>query len=169
MHCTCTLDYVSPFSQLFGATDPDEEVSPDTADPEAAEEKKAGDAVNGPADGEGSSSATKDGNVVRVSTRQWATDCEYDPKKLFVKLFNEDIKYLLTMDKLWQKRTPPVPLEWEELATVEMQKPETGEDIKDQNLWSLPECVKVFENSIEDLKNQLKVICCLIMSRINVI
>ena len=33
----------------------------------------------------------------------------------FQQLFHDDIKYLLSMDKLWTKRRPPVPLVWDNL------------------------------------------------------
>lgn len=37
---------------------------------------------------------------------------------LFIlKLFKDDIRYLLTMDKLWRKRKPPVPLDWAEVQS----------------------------------------------------
>lgn len=35
----------------------------------------------------------------------------------FWKLFKDDIRYLLTMDKLWRKRKPPVPLDWAEVQS----------------------------------------------------
>ena len=35
----------------------------------------------------------------------------------FFKLFKDDIRYLLTMDKLWRKRKPPVPLDWAEVQS----------------------------------------------------
>lgn len=59
--------------------------------------------------------ANNKGNIDRVSTRVWAQSCKYDPVKLFTKLFHDDIKYLLSMDNLWKKRRPPVPLNWKEL------------------------------------------------------
>ena len=59
--------------------------------------------------------ANGNGNVVRISTRQWAIDTGYDPKLIFQKLFCDDINYLLSMDKLWAKRRPPVPLDWDNL------------------------------------------------------
>lgn len=36
-------------------------------------------------------------------------------QKLFGKLFGDDIKYLLSMDKLWEKRRRPTPLDWDEM------------------------------------------------------
>ena len=38
---------------------------------------------------------------------------------IFLQLFHEDIKYLLSMDKLWRKRKPPVPLDWDNVQTGE--------------------------------------------------
>lgn len=57
------------------------------------------------------------GNVERVSTRQWAKSNNYNPEKLFQKLFSDDIQYLLSMSKLWEKRKPPVPLQWKNLPS----------------------------------------------------
>lgn len=67
--------------------------------------------------GEGAlqSDANSKGNVERISTRAWAQTCNYDPEKLFTKLFHDDIKYLLSMDNLWKKRRPPTPLDWSNL------------------------------------------------------
>lgn len=61
------------------------------------------------------SESNEKGNINRVSTRTWAQSCNYDPEKLFTKLFHDDIKYLLSMDNLWKKRRPPIPLNWKEL------------------------------------------------------
>jgi len=110
---------VSIDSQLFGEPDADEDVSPDTEDPEAT----------------GSSSEIYQSisethqSVHRISTREWVSSCSYHPDKLFQKVwicimnctsattcyvkqfFVDDINYLLTMDKLWQTRRAPVPLD----------------------------------------------------------
>ena len=64
------------------------------------------------------SQADEAGNVTRTSTRIWAQQSEYDPYKLFGKFFSDDIKYLLSMDKLWAKRTPPTPLSWDSLEKI---------------------------------------------------
>lgn len=73
------------YSQLFGEDDPDQDVSPDTEDPEAK------------VDGE--HSVTETGDVKRTSTHQWAQDVNYDPSQLFNKFFKTDIEYLLKMGK----------------------------------------------------------------------
>lgn len=61
------------------------------------------------------SESNEKGNVDRISTKVWAQSCNYDSEKLFTKLFHDDIKYLLSMDNLWKKRRPPIPLSWKEL------------------------------------------------------
>ena len=54
----------------------------------------------------------------RVSTRKWAQGCYYDPEKIFTKLFQDDINYLLKMENLWKERTPPVPLKLKSLTSM---------------------------------------------------
>jgi len=51
--------------------------------------------------------------VLRVSTRQWAKETNYNAEKIFNKLFCDDIKYLLSMTQLWEKRRPPTPIAWD--------------------------------------------------------
>ena len=82
----------------MAAAENKEESSENGKDKEKEEEKKEGD-----------------GGVTRVNTRQWAIDNNHDPKIIFSKLFHDDIKYLLSMEKLWAKRKPPVPLDWDNL------------------------------------------------------
>ena len=146
------------YSQLFGETDPDEEVSPDTEDPEAQAEK-SNEEGNGDKSGDKEEEVANNGNVVRVSTRQWAQDKDYDPEALFTKFFNEDIKYLLTMDKLWSKRKAPVPLDWSACAQAGGSGDGEGSemDIKDQAIWDIHDCAKYFAQAIDTLKNDLKV------------
>lgn len=117
IHCIVWAKHL--FNQLFGEADPDEDVSPDTADPEAG-----GEAGMAALQGE----AEACGNIKRVPTRVWASQSNYEPSKLFEKFFSDDIKYLLSMDKLWTKRRPPTPLVWDSL-------PETGDSSK--AFWSL--------------------------------
>ena len=90
---------------MFGEEDPDQDVSPDTEDPEAA--AAAGDAALAQ-----EAKANTIGGIERKSTRTWAQECGYDAVKLFTKFFNDDIKYLLSMENLWKKRKPPVPVAW---------------------------------------------------------
>ena len=76
---------------------------------------------------------TDNGNVIRISTRQWVIDSNYDPKQIFAKLFGDDIKYLLSMDKLWAKRRPPVPLDWDNLPGPQSEALDVGL-IRDQQV-----------------------------------
>ena len=82
----------------MAAAEKEEQSSENGKDKEKEEDKKEGD-----------------GGVTRVNTRQWAIDNNHDPKIIFSKLFHDDIKYLLSMEKLWAKRKPPVPLDWDNL------------------------------------------------------
>ena len=146
IHCIVWAKHL--FNQLFGEEDPDQDVSPDTADPEAADAAGEG-ALN--------SDSNEKGNVDRVSTRTWAHSCEYDPEKLFTKLFHDDIKYLLSMDNLWKKRRPPTPLNWKELpdgvpgCSKEINEP----GLKDQQRWSISKCGTIFAESIKNLSKTL--------------
>uniref|UniRef100_A0A182NGP2 SUMO-activating enzyme subunit n=1 Tax=Anopheles dirus TaxID=7168 RepID=A0A182NGP2_9DIPT len=143
IHCIVWAKHL--FNQLFGESNEDEDVSPDTADPEAGAE--AGNAAL-------EADANDKGNVDRVNTRTWAKQCEYDPEKIFNKLFFDDINYLLSMSNLWKNRTPPKPSKWDTL-----QAGEDGEDVimedsvvRDQKVLSLGESAKVFAQSIKALK-----------------
>lgn len=137
--------FLSNSSQLYGEDDPDQDVSPDTADPEAA----------GDAGENASKSDSALGNVQRVSTRQWAQEIDYDPSKLFNKFFQDDIKYLLSMENLWKTRKPPKPLSWTQALAQEENSVENGPR-EDMQVWSVSKCAKVFSETISDLKNQLK-------------
>ncbi|XP_050316111.1 SUMO-activating enzyme subunit 2 [Anthonomus grandis grandis] len=143
VHCIVWAKHL--FNQLFGEADPDQDVSPDTEDPEAK------------VDGE--NSVTESGDVKRVSTRQWIQDIDYDPEKLFNKFFLEDINYLLSMENLWKKRTPPKPLSWAEAQKLVGDKDKTNDDdsvrARDMEVWPIAKCAQVFAESIATLKKAL--------------
>jgi len=146
IHCIVWAKHL--FNQLFGEDDPDQDVSPDTADPEAEGDKAGEDATN--------KEANQDGNVERKSTKQWAQDCDYSTPKLFQKLFNDDIKYLLSMDKLWAKRRPPTPLDWDCLPDDKKDAGAQSSNLADQKVWSVAEAASFLDKSITDLKKELK-------------
>lgn len=85
---------------------------------------------------------TEAGNVERKSTRQWAADTNYDPEKLFSKLFGDDIRYLLSMENLWKKRRPPTPLTWDNLPGKDAPAAQHS-GLPDQRVWSVHECAQV--------------------------
>ncbi|KAK3536027.1 hypothetical protein QTP70_025512 [Hemibagrus guttatus] len=146
IHCIVWAKYL--FNQLFGEEDADQEVSPDTADPEAAwnPEETAARAQ----------ASDQDGDIKRVSTKDWARSTGYDPVKLFNKLFKDDIMYLLTMDKLWKKRKAPVPLDWSEVQQlVSNQDDGCGTGLKDQQVLSVSGYSQLFQDSVSTLRSQL--------------
>ncbi|KAJ3597091.1 hypothetical protein NHX12_003491 [Muraenolepis orangiensis] len=146
IHCIVWAKYL--FNQLFGEEDADQEVSPDTADPEASWN---------PAETESRAMASEeDGDIKRVSTKDWARSTGYNPVKLFNKLFKDDIMYLLTMDKLWKKRKAPLPLHWEQLESqVRPQDEVKAGGLKDQQVLSVWGYCQLFQHSIETLRSQL--------------
>lgn len=142
VHCIVWAKHL--FNQLFGEDDPDQDVSPDAEDPEAKVD--------------GQNSVTESGNIKRVSTRQWAQETDYDAEKLFNKFFFDDINYLLSMENLWKKRTPPKPLSWENAQKLIGDKDKEVEDnvrSTDMEAWSIAKCAKVFADSVALLKNDL--------------
>ena len=61
------------------------------------------------------------------------------------------------MDKLWQKRRPPVPLTWVQIGDQEgsgSEQPSLG--LEEQRVWSLSECGNVFVRCVSDLKQQME-------------
>uniref|UniRef100_A0A4W3JDR2 SUMO-activating enzyme subunit 2 n=1 Tax=Callorhinchus milii TaxID=7868 RepID=A0A4W3JDR2_CALMI len=151
IHCIVWAKYL--FNQLFGEEDADQEVSPDTADPEAAWELSDAAARAG--------ASNEDGGIKRISTKDWARSTGYDPVKIFNKLFRDDIKYLLTMDKLWRKRKAPVPLDWNYIlycpaGSSGLQQPVSSPArLKDQRVLDVKSCTQLFAQSVVHLKARL--------------
>ncbi|XP_067576048.1 SUMO-activating enzyme subunit 2 isoform X2 [Pseudorca crassidens] len=151
IHCIVWAKYL--FNQLFGEEDADQEVSPDRADPEASWEPMEAEAR--------ARASNEDGDIKRISTKEWAKSTGYDPVKLFTKLFKDDIRYLLTMDKLWRKRKPPVPLDWAEVqsqgeetnASDQQNEPQLG--LRDQQVLDVKSYARLFSKSIETLRVHL--------------
>ncbi|XP_052893355.1 SUMO-activating enzyme subunit 2 [Anopheles moucheti] len=142
IHCIVWAKHL--FNQLFGESNEDEDVSPDTADPEAGAE--VGQAAL-------EKDANEKGNVDRVNTRAWAKQCEYDPEKIFNKLFYDDINYLLSMSNLWKNRDPPKPVKYD---TVQEDVTDSTiiEDsvVRDQKVLSAVATAKLFAASLKALQ-----------------
>ncbi|KAJ8248817.1 hypothetical protein GJAV_G00228070 [Gymnothorax javanicus] len=146
IHCIVWAKYL--YNQLFGEEDADQEVSPDTADPEAAWDPAEAAARAG--------ASNQDGDIKRVSTKEWARSTGYDPVKIFNKLFKDDIMYLLTMDKLWKKRKAPQPLEWAAVQSLACPQEEvSGTGLKDQQVLGVRGYSHLFSRSVETLRAQL--------------
>lgn len=128
-------------------------MSPDTADPETSGEAGA-DALN--------ANATAEGNVERTSTRKWAQSTDYNPEKIFNKLFHDDIEYLLSMANLWKSRTPPIPIKYDDCADYAATVGTDGAaaavvvapQSRDQKIWTLDECAQVLAESITAIKQE---------------
>uniref|UniRef100_U5EXW5 SUMO-activating enzyme subunit n=1 Tax=Corethrella appendiculata TaxID=1370023 RepID=U5EXW5_9DIPT len=147
IHCIVWSKHL--FNQLFGESNEDEDVSPDTADPEAAGGKAGEEALQ--------KESNEKGNVDRVNTRSWAQSCQYNAEKLFNKLFHDDINYLLSMSNLWKNRNPPKPAKWGELDDEGEKDAENSANdavLRDQKVWSLKEAGRVFEESISALRDE---------------
>uniref|UniRef100_A0A4W6EGR9 SUMO-activating enzyme subunit 2 n=1 Tax=Lates calcarifer TaxID=8187 RepID=A0A4W6EGR9_LATCA len=143
IHCIVWAKYL--FNQLFGEEDADQEVSPDTADPEAAwnPEETAARAT----------ASEKDGDIKRISTKEWARSTGYDPCQT---LQQDDIMYLLTMDKLWKKRKAPTPLDWQQLENSSMSEETPVSGLKDQQVLGVWGYCQLFQHSVETLRSQLQ-------------
>lgn len=139
IHCIVWAKHL--FNQLFGEADADEEVSPDAEDPEAV--GVAGAMAN---------DNPKD-EIQRVSTQDWAKSIGYESSKLLQKFFVEDIKYLLSMDKLWKERKAPIPLDIENLNEGSISYEENC--LPDQKIWAIKECIEKFHGCVERLKDEL--------------
>uniref|UniRef100_A0A665TZV8 SUMO-activating enzyme subunit 2 n=1 Tax=Echeneis naucrates TaxID=173247 RepID=A0A665TZV8_ECHNA len=148
IHCIVWAKYL--FNQLFGEEDADQEVSPDTADPEAAwnPEETATRAT----------ASEKDGDIKRISTKEWARSTGYDPVKLFNKLFKDDIMYLLTMDKLWKKRKMKICMDMPCVFVYQHFHPHFSLSfiLSDQQVLGLWGYCELFQHSVETLRSQLQ-------------
>ena len=71
-------------------------------------------------------------------------------------MFHDDIRYLLTMDKLWKTRKPPVPLDLGQLENAGEGSNNGVYALKDQRPWSIQECVHVFRDSVRSLSHEYK-------------
>ena len=62
------------------------------------------------------------------------------------------------MDKLWAKRKPPKPLDWDSLENEANEVDKVSGGIKDQEAWTLKECRDKFDTSVSRLRERLEVI-----------
>ncbi|ORZ00139.1 putative ubiquitin-like activating enzyme [Syncephalastrum racemosum] len=122
------------FSQLFGNSEDDFE---DDASAENAQELAA---------------LAKETQALNEIKSAMGTD-QY-PRKVFQKVFKEDIERLLTMDDMWKFRERPTALDYDTMRQVdEENKVTTG--LKDQQMWSLEQCFQVFKDSVVRLSERL--------------
>ncbi|CAF3607821.1 unnamed protein product [Rotaria socialis] len=148
IHCIVWAKFL--YNQLFGDNeDPNnEDVTPDSDDPENANNELE----------------NKTNGHHRVSTRDWIHKEmeEFDPKRIFNKLFFDDIIYLTSMKNLWEKRRQPIPMEYGKACLVK-EKNQNGQGdhdestmpkITDQRIQSISDYVQMFIDSVNDLKQR---------------
>jgi ubiquitin-like 1-activating enzyme E1 B len=62
------------------------------------------------------------------------------------------------MDNLWKERRPPTPLDWNNLSDAVATSSQENVDaaiLKEQRIWSMKECGKIFKDSVNILKEKL--------------
>ncbi|XP_022172242.1 SUMO-activating enzyme subunit 2 [Myzus persicae] len=110
------------FSQLFGESD--EDVSMEEADQDGSE---------------------------KLSAHNWAVRNKFDPKKLFKKIFFDDINYLLKMPDLYaEKKIKPVLLDESLLDQEHVEY----SHVLDSDMLTLQQCVSMFIDSVTDIKEK---------------
>ncbi|KRY08860.1 SUMO-activating enzyme subunit 2 [Trichinella patagoniensis] len=136
-HCVIWAQHL--FNQLFGEVNSDQDVSPESL--VTGEEFEATPQVKPLT------------NV--ISLQDLAKNHNYDPE-----LFVDDIEYLRTMEKLWEDRQPPTPLNlrWFRIGLDESLQGTEQKDweSRDQNVWTLKECFKVAVSCLAVLKERAK-------------
>lgn len=117
------LAVIACFSQLFGEPDPEnEDISPDTSDPECKSEAAAGDQSEEEKESEKPSNGSENSSLwSRVISSMNESSLTFE-ESLLIRLFNTDIKTLLSMDSLWKNRPDrkePTPLEQSTVEAAE--------------------------------------------------
>jgi hypothetical protein len=96
--------------------------------------------------------------TIRQALRDPATPTEEIAKKSFQKVFNEDIKTLLSMKDMWKSRKPPTALDWDSIQEDSQDPPykvnglpngtsspaSGAPTLRDQKQLSLLDCVELF-------------------------
>jgi ubiquitin-like 1-activating enzyme E1 B len=97
----------------------------------------------------------------RISTRDWIqTEMEeFNPIRVFNKLFVDDINYLISMKNLWEKRRQPIPIEYEKAHQIKENNQNDSEQsitpkLNDQRVQTISEYVQMFMGSLIQLKQR---------------
>lgn len=158
IHCIVWAKFL--YNQLFGDNDDpnNEDVAPDADDPE--------NRTNSEHDSN-ETSATTNGNGNghhRISTRDWIHREmeEFDPVRVFNKLFYDDVNYLLTMKNLWEKRRQPTPVDFDKSKQLgeTHQNGQTDKEqssmpkLNDQRIETITGYAQMFIHSLNELKQR---------------
>lgn len=84
-----------------------------------------------------------------------AMGSEEFPRRVFEKLYTEDIERLISMEDMWKTRKAPTALQFDELLP-EVAKVDTNIASQDQRSWTLAENVAVFSGSLKRLSDRLE-------------
>jgi ubiquitin-like 1-activating enzyme E1 B len=77
-------------------------------------------------------------------------------QKVFDKVYNTDIKRLLSMDSMWKNRAMPTPLEFDALKSATSEETrKVAEGLIDQKVWNLKENFEMFNDSVVRLSTRL--------------
>ncbi|KAL8709224.1 MAG: hypothetical protein Q9220_005967 [cf. Caloplaca sp. 1 TL-2023] len=80
------------------------------------------------------------------------------PRKIFEKVFTDDIDRLQKMEDMWKIRSPPTVLDFNTVSKSSASGGEIGESVamRDQDVWNLAENFTVFCDSIRRLSRRLQ-------------
>jgi ubiquitin-like 1-activating enzyme E1 B len=77
-------------------------------------------------------------------------------QKVFDKVYNTDIKRLLSMESMWKNRTMPTPLEFDHLKSATSEETtNVTKGLPDQKIWDLKENFEMFNDSVVRLSTRL--------------
>lgn len=74
-------------------------------------------------------------------------------KAVFEKVFDEDVRRLLSVEEMWKSRTPPEALNYDSITKDMADKSSPAK--QDQLLWSLEQNLAVFRDSLERLSQRM--------------
>lgn len=84
-----------------------------------------------------------------------AMGSEEFPRRVFEKVFTDDVERLKSMEDMWKSRRPPESLKYDDLLpTVAQVEPSVS--LQDQRTWTVAENVAVFSSSLTRLSNRLE-------------
>ncbi|KAL9579117.1 MAG: hypothetical protein Q9212_005295 [Teloschistes hypoglaucus] len=80
------------------------------------------------------------------------------PRRMFEKVFTDDINRLRSMEDMWKTRSPPTALDFDSVSKTSASGGEVGESLakRDQSTWTLAENFTVFCDSIRRLSRRLQ-------------
>ncbi len=101
------------------------------------------------------------------STREDVERIDYDAEKVFQKIFHHDIIYLKdAFPHMWENRKPPQEISHDDIISGEAKFTDlssngkevdlSNSDVRDQQLWSIADCLRNFSDSLSKLHSRLK-------------